>query len=230
MVALDGAIDLVRNGLALAMPPQPTRLLGRGELGSVADVICADMSDEDSVERLARRFDKPPTTSTSWSTTRAYCQPHSAWRTSPGATGTKLLTINLISPWYLACRAKELMAPAGGIIVNIASTAAFFPSAGLAPYKVSKAGLVMFTKVCALEWASANVRVLGVAPGKVSTDMVASILDWTRSKSLDVNPLGRGGGSVEVAKLVAYLVSDDAAYVTGAVVTIDVGELLTFGR
>jgi NAD(P)-dependent dehydrogenase (short-subunit alcohol dehydrogenase family) len=137
--------------------------------------------------------------------------------------------LNLSAPWYLACRAKELMGERGGVIVNNASTAAYFPSRGLVAYNVSKSALIMLTRVLALEWARAGVRVVGVAPGKIETDLVQPILRWTEKHQLPVNPQGRIGADHEVADLVAFLVSDRAAYLTGITVPIDGGELLTAG-
>jgi 3-oxoacyl-[acyl-carrier protein] reductase len=139
------------------------------------------------------------------------------------------LGLNLSAPWYLACRAKELMGDGGGVIVNNASTAAYFPSRGLVAYNVSKSALVMLTRVLALEWARDGVRVVGVAPGKVETDLVQPILHWTEKHELPLNPLGRIGADHEVADLVAFLVSDRAGYLTGITVPIDGGELLTAG-
>ena len=138
------------------------------------------------------------------------------------------LQLNLSAPWYLACRARELM-PAGGVIINNASTAAYFPSRGLVAYNVSKSALVMLTRVLALEWARDGIRVIGVAPGKIATDLVAPILRWTEKHDLPLNPMRRIGASSEVADLVAFLASDRAGYVTGVTVPIDGGELLTAG-
>jgi 3-oxoacyl-[acyl-carrier protein] reductase len=137
--------------------------------------------------------------------------------------------LNLSAPWFLACRAKELMGESGGVVVNNASTAAYFPSRGLVAYNVSKSALVMLTRVLALEWAREGVRVVGVAPGKIDTDLVQPILRWTEKHELPVNPQGRVGADREVADLVAFLVSDRAAYLTGVTVPIDGGELLTAG-
>lgn len=137
--------------------------------------------------------------------------------------------VNLEAPWYLACRAKELMGEGGGVIVNNASTAAYFPSRGLAAYNISKSALIMMTRVLALEWARAGVRVVGVAPGKIETDLVQPILRWTERHEMPLNPQRRIGESTEVADLIAFLVSDRAAYITGITVPIDGGELLTAG-
>lgn len=141
-----------------------------------------------------------------------------------------IVELNLTSPWFLACRIKEMMPASGGVVINVASTAAMYPSVGLAPYNVSKAGLLMLTQSLALEWASAGVRVLAVAPGKTNTEMITPILAWAEKNDVEVNPLGRLGEPSEVAHLVAFLCSDQASYLTGVVVPIDGGELLTSGR
>lgn len=137
--------------------------------------------------------------------------------------------LNLSAPWFLACRAKELMGDRGGVVVNNASTAAYFPSRGLAAYNVSKAAMIMLTRVLALEWARDGVRVVGVAPGKIDTELVAPIVAWTEKHEMPLNPMRRIGTDSEVADLVAYLVSDSAGYITGITVPIDGGELLTAG-
>jgi NAD(P)-dependent dehydrogenase (short-subunit alcohol dehydrogenase family) len=138
------------------------------------------------------------------------------------------LGLNLSAPWYLSCRARELMTD-GGVIVNNASTASFYPSKGLVAYNVSKSALVMLTRVLALEWARDGIRVVGVAPGKIDTDLVQPILAWAEKRSLPLNPMRRIGGDSEVADLVAFLASDEAAYITGVTIPIDGGELLTAG-
>jgi NAD(P)-dependent dehydrogenase (short-subunit alcohol dehydrogenase family) len=138
------------------------------------------------------------------------------------------LGLNLSAPWFLACRAKELMGR-GGVVVNNASTAAYFPSRGLVAYNVSKSAMIMLTRVLALEWAREGVRVVGVAPGKIDTELVAPILAWTEKHEMPLNPLRRIGTDTEVADLVAFLVSDRAGYITGITVPIDGGELLTAG-
>jgi 3-oxoacyl-[acyl-carrier protein] reductase len=135
------------------------------------------------------------------------------------------LGVNLSAPWYLACRAKRLMGN-GGVIVNTASTAAFYPSRGLVAYNVSKAALVMLTRVLALEWARDDIRVIGIAPGKIDTQLVEPIVSWSNKRQHALNPMNRLGSDHEVAELVAFLVSDKAAYISGITVPIDGGELL----
>jgi 3-oxoacyl-[acyl-carrier protein] reductase len=137
----------------------------------------------------------------------------------------RTLELNVTAPWYLATRLRRLMPP-GSVVVNIASTAAFYPSRGLVAYNVSKAALVMLTRVLALEWARHEVRVVGVAPGKIDTELLAPIKAYAEQRKLAVNPQRRIGQSDEVAALVGYLASDAAAFVTGVIVPIDGGELL----
>jgi 3-oxoacyl-[acyl-carrier protein] reductase len=140
----------------------------------------------------------------------------------------QVLGLNLSAPWYLACRAKELMGE-GGVVVNNASTASYYPSRGLVAYNVSKAALVMLTRVLALEWARDGVRVVGVAPGKIDTELAQPILRWTEKTERPLNPIRRIGQAHEVAELVAFLASPQAGFITGVTVPIDGGELLTAG-
>jgi NAD(P)-dependent dehydrogenase (short-subunit alcohol dehydrogenase family) len=135
--------------------------------------------------------------------------------------------LNVTAPWYLACRAKEAMvACGGGVVVNVSSTAALYPSVGFSAYNASKAALSMLTRTLALEWASEGIRVVGVAPGKVDTVMVTPIVAFSERHELPLNPLGRIGRPEEVADFIAYLASDRASFVTGSIVTIDGGEVL----
>lgn len=199
-----------------------------GRAGSPALAVEADMTDRASldvlIDRVADEFGGLDVLVNNAgvlpAATRAENVSWADWDTT--------IQLNLSTPWYLACRAKALMG-SGGVVVNNASTAAYFPSRGLAAYNVSKSALIMLTRVLALEWAREGIRVVGVAPGKIDTALVEPILRWTEKHELPLNPLRRIGTEAEVADLIAFLASDRASYITGVTVPIDGGELLTAG-
>jgi NAD(P)-dependent dehydrogenase (short-subunit alcohol dehydrogenase family) len=141
-----------------------------------------------------------------------------------------VIAVNLTAPWLLASRAHDSMAArGGGVVVNVTSTASFYPSIGLAHYCSAKAALEMTTKALALEWARDGIRVLGVAPGRVDTDLVRPILEWDEKRGARPNPLDRLGQPAEVAAVIAFLCSNEATYLTGTTIVVDGGELVGLG-
>jgi NAD(P)-dependent dehydrogenase (short-subunit alcohol dehydrogenase family) len=138
-----------------------------------------------------------------------------------------VIAVNLTAPWLLAsCAHDSMAARGGGVVVNVTSTASFYPSIGLAHYCSAKAALEMTTKVLAVEWARDGIRVLGVAPGRVDTDLARPILEWDQKRGARPNPLDRLGRPTEVAGVIAFLCTDEAAYLTGTTVVVDGGELV----
>jgi NAD(P)-dependent dehydrogenase (short-subunit alcohol dehydrogenase family) len=127
--------------------------------------------------------------------------------------------------FYCMRAAGRILVPQGsGSVVNISSIRGFSPNPGRMTYSVPKAAVIMMTKVAAGEWAPHGVRINAIAPGVLrtpmwDTDVARGAID--EQFYLDVVPMHRLGTPAEVGKLAVYLCSDDAAYVTGAVLTID---------
>jgi NAD(P)-dependent dehydrogenase (short-subunit alcohol dehydrogenase family) len=139
----------------------------------------------------------------------------------------RVLAVNLTAPWLLAAQVHDSMASrGGGVIVNVTSTASSYPSVGLAHYCSAKAALEMTTKVLALEWARDKIRVVGLAPGRIDTDLVRPIVAWDEKRGARPNPLNRLGTPEEVAGVITFLCSAAAAYITGTTVIVDGGELV----
>ncbi|MFT2817607.1 SDR family NAD(P)-dependent oxidoreductase [Leifsonia sp. A12D58] len=113
----------------------------------------------------------------------------------------------------------------GGAIVNLSSTAGEQGVAGLAGYVASKFGIGGLTKVAALDYAAAGIRVNAIAPGPILTDRLASASDEALANVAAAVPLGRVGTARDVADAAVWLCSDAASFVTGTVLSVDGGRL-----
>ncbi len=125
----------------------------------------------------------------------------------------------------------------GGKIINIASVEGLHPAPFLGHYDASKAGVIMLTKSMALEWAPHNILVNAIAPGGIDTPGLSDLLgfftppdgniDDTRQYHVGRTPLGRMGTPDDIAKVAVFLASSAADYMTGSLVVVDGGFLLS---
>ena len=131
---------------------------------------------------------------------------------------------NLVAAYRVAKRATQGMLRArAGRIVFMSSVVALLGSAGQANYAASKAGLVGLARSLARELGSRSITVNVVAPGPVETDMTATLGEKRLAELTAAVPLGRMATTEEIAGVVAFLASPDAAYITGAVIPVDGG-------
>lgn len=126
---------------------------------------------------------------------------------------------------FLCCKkaARLMMRQRWGRIVNLSSVVGLRGNAGQVNYAASKAGVVGMTKSLAKELASRGVTVNAVAPGFIETDMTAAMPQAAKDAMMPTIPMQRLGAPEDVAKAVAFLASDEAAYVTGQVLAVDGG-------
>jgi len=119
-----------------------------------------------------------------------------------------------------------------GAIINTASVAGLIGSVGLSAYNAAKHGVVGLTKVAALEFAPAGVRVNCVCPGVIETPLVTNVFGQTegwRKITAKMHPIGRIGQPKEVAHAVLFLASDEASFITGHALAVDGGIMAGMG-
>ena len=121
---------------------------------------------------------------------------------------------------------KLMMKKRAGRIVNMASVVGIMGNAGQTNYAAAKAGVIGFTKSAARELAARGITVNAVAPGFIETDMTAAMPEKAKEATLAAIPLRRMGEPEDVANAVAFLVSDQASYITGQVVKVDGGMVM----
>jgi glucose 1-dehydrogenase len=144
----------------------------------------------------------------------------------PEAEWDAIIAVNLKGPFLCTqAAAREMAKRKKGTIINISSVHEDLPFPGYAPYCAAKGGLRMLCRDLALELAKFNINIVNVAPGAIDTPINDATMK-NPEKVLALKreiPLGRVGQPQDVAKLVCYLASDDASYITGTTVVIDGG-------
>jgi NAD(P)-dependent dehydrogenase (short-subunit alcohol dehydrogenase family) len=226
------AIAFARRGDAVALVARDAE---RGEAvareisgaGGEAAFVRADVSDEEQVramvDRVVARWDRVDVLVNN---AGVYVQAdvidttREAW--------DKVLATNLTGAFLCIRHAVPAMR-GGGVVVNVSSEAGLVGIAGQVAYNVSKSGLIGLTRSCAVDLATRGVRVNCVCPGTTDTPLVEAALarsadPVTARRSLEeARPLGRLGRPDEIASAIVYAASEDAAYMTGAVISIDGG-------
>jgi 3-oxoacyl-[acyl-carrier protein] reductase len=193
------------------------------ELGSDAHAVQADVSDLEAATGLIK------------AAVEAYGDLHilvnNAGITRDGlimtmgeAEWSQVMQTNLAATFYCSKAAvRHMMRKRYGRIINISSISGIMGNAGQTNYSASKAGQIGFTKALAREVAPRNITVNAVAPGFIETDIWQTVPEDIQTGMQDIIPLGRIGQAEEVAQAVAFLASDQAAYITGQVLNVDGG-------
>jgi len=192
--------------------------------GSLSDAtaLCADVCDEASVEAAFERFAAPPDVLVNNAGIVRF-GPLSElaiedWRA--------VVEVNLTGCFVTArAAALRMMAGGGGAIVNVTSMNGVAPGPNAGAYGATKAAVALLTQQMALEWGPRGVRVNAVAPGLIDAGMSAPIYadpEVRRARESKV-PLGRLGSAEDVARVVLFLASEEAAYVTGQNLLVDGG-------
>ena len=135
-----------------------------------------------------------------------------------------VIDVNLKGTWNV-CKSitRPILKQCSGVIINLSSVVGINGNVGQVNYAASKAGVIGLTKSLAKEFASRNIRVNAVAPGYVKSDMTAKLSEEITEKVLENIPLGQLGEVEDIANSVAFLVSDEARYITGQVLVVDGG-------
>jgi NAD(P)-dependent dehydrogenase (short-subunit alcohol dehydrogenase family) len=190
---------------------------------SGGDVVPVDVTDEASVEALLdgaleRHGELHGVVNCAGVSTLAAVTEHDA------AEFRRVLDVCLTGSFLVLKHAGRRVAD-GGSLVSLTSLNARQPGTGLAAYCAAKAGLVSLTQVAALELAPRRVRVNAVAPGLVVTPLTAPAMDipGIRESYLENTPLGRSGEPDEIAGVIGFLLSEDAAWITGETVDVNGG-------
>lgn len=195
--------------------------------GPVRSAVC-DVSDEEAMQALAREVASLDAASVV--VCNAGIWEEAAIAEIDAKRFDRMLRVNATGA-FITARAfvPQMAARGGGAIVTTASTNSLVAEPRLAHYNASKGALLMLTRSLAVDLAPQRIRVNAVAPGVIRTPLIAHILDAAPTGHFGSIPWQRVGDPAEVASCIAFLASDDASYVTGAVVVCDGGQLACNG-
>ncbi|MGW1620603.1 SDR family NAD(P)-dependent oxidoreductase [Streptomyces sp. NPDC002172] len=193
------------------------------ERGGKADFLAADLREADSVRRLAREAIALGGGRVDILVNNAGVFPFGPTAQTPADQVDTVYDLNVKAPFYLVGELAPAMAERGqGAIVNVSTMVAEYGVAGMALYASSKAAVNLLTKSWAAEFGSQGVRVNAVEPGPTRTEGTAVMGDDLGALAAQA-PAGRPAEAREIAEAIAYLVSDAASFVQGAILPVDGG-------
>ncbi|MDR2711373.1 MAG: SDR family oxidoreductase [Burkholderiales bacterium] len=136
----------------------------------------------------------------------------------------RLIDINLHSVFYgMKYEIPAMLAAGGGAIVNMSSILGLVGTAGAVPYVTAKHGVAGMTKTTAIGYAAKGIRINSIHPGYIDTPLLSTVNEETMKDVIALHPMGRLGTAEEVAEVVLFLLSDKAAFITGAQYVVDGG-------
>lgn len=195
----------------------------KNELGDRVHVIVADLSNTEAVDALVKQAEEAMGQIDILVNNAGLTRDNLSMRMKD-EEWAEVLDVNLTAPFKLARAVQRgMMKRRWGRIINISSVVGTTGNPGQANYVASKAGMVGWSKAMGAEVASRGITVNCVAPGFIATAMTDALTDDQKDKINSTIPMGRMGSSADIAAAVAYLASDEAAYVTGATVHVNGG-------
>ena len=232
-----GASRGIGNAIALELAMKGHTVIGTGTSPAGADKVTSDLSaaraqgrgavldvnDPEQIESVIKEITDEFGSISVLVNNAGVTEDNLLMRMKP-SQWEKTLNTNLASVFALTKMCLKGMTKARyGRIINVSSVVGATGNAGQTNYAASKAGLIGFTKSLALEIASRGITVNAVAPGFIDTDMTSALTEDQRAKLLEAIPLARLGRAEDISKAVAFLISDDASYITGQVLHVNGG-------
>ncbi|MBB5323709.1 3-oxoacyl-[acyl-carrier protein] reductase [Anoxybacillus tepidamans] len=226
------ALELARQGAKVAVNYAGSELKAKEvveeiqHMGGEAFAIQADVSNVEAVERMVKevidRFERIDILVNNAGITRDNLlmrMKEEEW--------DEVININLKGVFHCTkAVTRPMMKQRYGRIVNITSIVGVSGNPGQANYVAAKAGVIGFTKTAARELASRNITVNAIAPGFITTDMTDRLSEDIRTEMLKQIPLARFGEPEDIAKVVVFLVSDAANYITGQTIHVNGGMVM----
>lgn len=192
--------------------------------GGEARFILADLSNHADVDRLVKEAGEVDVLVNNAASYRASIAPS---LDQDLAANVESWDVNIRAAFALTVGfVGGMAARGGGAVVNISSIAGVRHMPHMSTYGAQKAAIDSYTRSWAAEWGSDNVRVIGIAPGNVSSENVTEFIGAETFQGMaEVSPLGRLGTPEEIAEVVVFVASDRASFLTGQTITVDGGHM-----